>query len=329
MPNSSTKKSPTGPWQDALLQSYHSALTLMEGALRDCPDELWEASMWQVPRPETWVPLPGPDGTVNEDPEFQERLLQGGSAVWNVAYHALWHLDYDISGGFTQWRPPEPFGAQDGGRVVTRTFTKAELMEYVRWSRRRAQQVFGAITDEEAATPLPGTHRYRGQSYASLLASIPRHVTEHASQIRQFITAAGVKPDALGDPHAGARFLRAAVIGASDEEITEWAQHFGGFRVLLGVVFDALASRVRPGSSDVNVAFIHGDNTGFVFRIVDGKGKVSKRVAKNAPAIFRSSPVDFLRLIVGDLDYEEALASGQIVIDGDESRVKNLLSRVR
>ena len=53
-----------------------------------------------LPPPPDGQLLRSPDGTVDPDPQVQERLRQGGSAIWNVAYHALWHLDYDIGGGF-------------------------------------------------------------------------------------------------------------------------------------------------------------------------------------------------------------------------------------
>ncbi len=51
------------------------------------------------------------------------------------------------------------------------------------------------MTDEQAATPLPPAHRYRGQPHAWIITGLVGHTTEHASQIRQFITAAGIAPD--------------------------------------------------------------------------------------------------------------------------------------
>ena len=54
------------------------------------------------------------------------------------------------------------------------------------------------MTDEKAARPLPQAHRYRGQPHAWLITDIMRHTTEHGSQIRQFITGAGVGADHVG-----------------------------------------------------------------------------------------------------------------------------------
>ncbi|MGH9196614.1 MAG: DinB family protein [Acidimicrobiia bacterium] len=179
-------------WIESLEHRYENTLQRMESALRDCPDELWEASMWKVPPlPPGKGPLPGPDGKVNDDPEVQERLLQGASAVWAIAFHALWFVDYDLAGGFVEWEPPAPFGKNDQAAfVVTRTWTRSELLDYVGYCKKRAQQTLGALAEEQAATPLPSTHRYAGRPFSWLLIGILLHLTEHASQIRQFITSA-------------------------------------------------------------------------------------------------------------------------------------------
>lgn len=326
MPKSTGQRKAKRPWQDAMLATYEDALSFMEDALRDCPDELWESSMWTVPRPEPWEPLPSPDGTVNNDAEFQERLLQGGSAIWNVAYHALWHLDYDISGGFGSWAPPEPFGNQDGGRVVTRVFTRDELIGYVAWCRRRARETFDTLTDAAAAKAIPAEHRYRGRSYAWLLAGIPRHVTEHAAQIRQFITAAGVTPGASRTSGGHFEVLRAAVTDATDAEIATWAGHFGGIDGVLGMVFETWERLVREDAEDSDVAFVFQDAPSFRFRISGGAGKMSQDDVSDAPATFRSSGADFLRLITGQLAFADAFRTGRVTLEGDEGHLERMFT---
>jgi hypothetical protein len=159
----------------SLAGNFESALRLMEAALADCPDELWHTDLWPV------------DGT-------KSRLPQGGlhaSATWFLGYHALTCLDYDLGGDFERWMPPAPFDEHTYG-FPNRAFTRSELLEYVEWCRRRAQQSCEALTDDMAFLPLPGTHRYAGIPYGQLVASIPLHVVEHASQIRQFLTGSGV-----------------------------------------------------------------------------------------------------------------------------------------
>ncbi len=54
------------------------------------------------------------------------------------------------------------------------------------------RRTLDSLTEERAARPLPGAHRYHGTPYGVIVGSMPLHVLEHASQIRQFLTAAGI-----------------------------------------------------------------------------------------------------------------------------------------
>ncbi len=72
-------------------------------------------------------------------------------------------------------------------------FNKAELLGYVGYCRAKVRQTLDALTDEKAAQPLPSAHRYHGMQFGVIVGGMPLHVVEHASQIRQFLTTAGVK----------------------------------------------------------------------------------------------------------------------------------------
>jgi hypothetical protein len=159
----------------SVARNFENALRLMEAALTDCPDELWETDLWPV------------DGTTR-------RLPQGGvhgSATWFLGYHALTCLDYDLGGDFEPWVPPAPFD-ENTYSFPNRVFTRAELLGYVDWCRLRAQQGCEVLTDDLALRRLPATHRYAGTPYGEIIGAIPLHVVEHASQVRQFLTSSGV-----------------------------------------------------------------------------------------------------------------------------------------
>jgi hypothetical protein len=83
-------------------------------------------------------------------------------------------------------------------------FTRSELLGWIDWSRIRVHQTLDALTDEMALRPLPHTHRYAGTLFGVIVGSLPLHTLEHATQIRQFLTAAGVKPKPRDDPRARA-----------------------------------------------------------------------------------------------------------------------------
>lgn len=160
-----------------MASNFEDALRLMEAALTDCPDELWEADLW----PDEAPTRPGPHGGLD------------GSAPWFLGYHALSCLDYDLSGDFEPWEPPPPFD-ENVWSWPARVFTRGELLGYIDWCRGRVRQTLDALTEDAAARPLPSTHRYQGRLFGVLVGGLPLHVVEHASQIRQFLTAAGLKP---------------------------------------------------------------------------------------------------------------------------------------
>ena len=69
-------------------------------------------------------------------------------------------------------------------------WSRADLLGHTDYCRQRVVDALDALTDERVATPIGR----RGQLYAGRLIDKLGHVIEHASQIRQFITAAGVAP---------------------------------------------------------------------------------------------------------------------------------------
>jgi hypothetical protein len=66
------------------------------------------------------------------------------------------------------------------------------FLGYVDHCRGRVRHVLGTLTEDAAARPVPSAHRHHGVQYGLLVGSLPLHVVEHAAQIRQFLTAAGV-----------------------------------------------------------------------------------------------------------------------------------------
>ena len=97
-----------------------------------------------------------------------------------------------LSAEFEPWQPPQPFD-ENTYAFPNRMFTKAELLGYIDYCGGRVRRTLDALTEDAAARPLPGAHRYHGMLYGVIVGRMPLHVLEHASQIRQFLTAAGVK----------------------------------------------------------------------------------------------------------------------------------------
>lgn len=183
-----------------MARNFEDALRLMETALSGCADELWEASMWQVPAPEPDRQFLGPDWNPVTDPaqrsELVQRWVQRWSTPWSVAWHALEVLDYDLNGESGPWAPPPPFTGHPHWRdlpSLSAAWSRSELLGYVDYCRARARATLDALTEDVAARPLPGSHRYHDTPFGVLVGSLPLHVVEHAAQIRQFLAASGVQ----------------------------------------------------------------------------------------------------------------------------------------
>ena len=188
-------------WVDALIRNIEQALDLLTAAVRDCTDELWEAPMWDVAAPGSddeffdadWQPITDPA----QRRALGERWVERRSTPWSVAWHALECLDYDLSGDFGPWMPPPPFAGHPHFRDLPSlpvAWSRDEIVAYIDYCRGRVRDTLTGMTEETAATPLPSSHRYGGQPYAWIITSFVGHTTEHASQIRQFITSGGITP---------------------------------------------------------------------------------------------------------------------------------------
>ncbi len=184
-------------WVGSLGRNFEASLGGLATAVRDCPDELWEASMWPVVAPGPDVHFVGADWKRITDTAQRDALVQRWverrSTPWSVAWHALEVCDYDLSAELGQWAPPPPFAGHPHWRdlpSLPAAWSRSDILGYIDHCRERARDTLANMTDEKAATPMPAAHRYVGQPYAWVLAAIPLHTTEHAAQIGQFITRA-------------------------------------------------------------------------------------------------------------------------------------------
>jgi len=189
-------------WVESLGRNFQQALDLLATAVRDCTDELWGTSMWEVSAPDPDRQFLDSDWNPVTDPAQRralvQRWVQRWSTPWSVGWHALEVLDYDLNGESGPWAPPPPFVGHPHWRdlpSLPAAWSRSEMLGYIDYCRQQVRDTLAGMTDEKAATPLPPAHRRRGQPHAWIITGLVGHTTEHASQIRQFITAAGIAPD--------------------------------------------------------------------------------------------------------------------------------------
>jgi hypothetical protein len=182
-------------WVESLGRSFEQALDLLAAAVRDCTDELWESPMWPVAPLQPDHQFLGPDWQpitdVAQRNVLAQRWVERRSTPWSIAWHALEGFDYDLNGEFGPWAPPPPFTGHPHWRDLPNlpaAWSRSETLGYAEYCREQVRNALAAMSDEQAARPLPQAHRYCGQPHAWIITGIVTHTTEHAAQIRQFIT---------------------------------------------------------------------------------------------------------------------------------------------
>lgn len=181
-------------WGASVRRSLDEALELLAAVVRECPERLWSEPMWRVVPSDIVGETRDVDGRLVTDPVRRDALVQRWSTPWSVAWHALEVLDYDLAGGVDAWEPPQPFSGNPHWQTFTSLpapWSPSEIGKYVEYCRQRIGDTLADVSEAEAATPLPPTHRYAGSPYASIVTSLIGHTTAHATQIRQFVTASG------------------------------------------------------------------------------------------------------------------------------------------
>lgn len=148
-------------------RQFGAAIDMLEQALRECPDELWEKQLWPD-QPDQWV-------------------ARGFSSFWYLGYHTLFWLDLYLTGAEEGFSPPEPFDLveMEDNETLPRAYTRAELLGYLELCRQRCRETLLSLTTEEA-------HRlcrfpWGELTFAELQLYNLRHVQEHASHLTMYL----------------------------------------------------------------------------------------------------------------------------------------------
>jgi hypothetical protein len=150
-----------------LWRQFGPAIDMLRDALRDCPDELWEARLWED-QPDQWVAV-------------------GFSKFWYLGYHTLFWLDLYLTGAEEGFAPPAPFDLVEmaANEVLPRTYTRTELLGYLEYCRGRCQETIGAMSPEQAYRMC--RFAWGEVPFAELQLYNLRHVQEHAAQLGMFL----------------------------------------------------------------------------------------------------------------------------------------------
>lgn len=187
---------------ETLVQEFDEAIDQLEAGLRECPDDLWEASLWEVKRTDAWI-WPAND---QPEPGRTDASIQVFSAIWMVAYHCLFYLDFYMTTDMGSFQTPEfirggveedPINEFGTAKFPDGVYPRELLIKYLDHGRAQARDVISSLTDEELAKRCPPHHPHAGKTLAELLQVNLAHIREHGGQIRDFI--AGRAPAAAMD----------------------------------------------------------------------------------------------------------------------------------
>ena len=148
-------------WKTIIWRQFGAAIDMLENAICACPDEVWSDPS---KRPE-WV-------------------SKGVPGYWYVAYHAIFFLDFDLSGSEKGFMPPAPFTLDEldpAGLLPERPYTKDELLTYLAHGRAKCRAFIEALTEDDAR--MRCVFERRDMSVAELLLHSMRHVQHHTAQL--------------------------------------------------------------------------------------------------------------------------------------------------
>jgi hypothetical protein len=140
---------------------FGAAIDMLERAIRACPDELW--------------------GDRTQKPEF-----------WYTAFHALFFLDYYLTGTMDGYIPPSPFTLDElseEGLLPDRVYTKDELLSFLERGRGTLRSVL--VENVETMLTERCAFDWLDLSVAELLLYNMRHVQHHAAQLNTLLRQHG------------------------------------------------------------------------------------------------------------------------------------------
>lgn len=152
---------------EMLRRQFEAAIDMFGDALVNCPDDLWEAQLWED-QPNQWV-------------------AQGFSKFWYLCYHTLFWLDLYLTGAEEGFLPPAPFDLveMEPNETLPRTYSRQELLGYLEYCRQKCRETVGGMTQEQANRICQ--FAWGELPFAELQLYNLRHVQEHAAQLQLFL----------------------------------------------------------------------------------------------------------------------------------------------
>ncbi len=147
-------------YKEILSQQVCASVDTLKNAIEHCPEDLWD----------------------------------NGNNFWYLAYHTLFFLDYYTEEEPTKYHPPAPFTMSEmnpEGEMPDRTYTKAELLNFLAQIRNKIRGKILSLTETSAFQPVI-TYNKEYPVLEILLFNM-RHVQHHSAQLNLLIRQHGAE----------------------------------------------------------------------------------------------------------------------------------------
>ncbi|MEI7844181.1 MAG: DinB family protein [Chloroflexota bacterium] len=151
--------------QKGFWHQFGAAIDMLDNALLACPEEFWEASLWN-------------------DPEMGPKF----SKFWYVAYHTLFWLDLYLTGFVENFMPPSPFSLDEldpSGLLPERVYSHLELRNFLSFCRNKCFKIIISLSEERSKELCK--FPWGELSFFELLLDNMRHIQEHGAQLNMFL----------------------------------------------------------------------------------------------------------------------------------------------
>lgn len=136
--------------KEILWRQFGASIDMLQNAIEFCPESLWDTEQ------------------------------QFG---YN-AYHCTFFLDYYLTLNPTAFTPPEPFSLSEfEDRLPERIYTKAEVLDYLQFCRKKCKNLIGSMTNEIYNSDWENESKTMKYNVIEILLYNMRHVQHHTAQL--------------------------------------------------------------------------------------------------------------------------------------------------
>lgn len=136
--------------KETIWRQFGASIDMLENAIVLCPAEFWDTE----------------------------------KKFWHITYHCLFWLDYYLTPEPDKFSPPSPYTLSEfdpSGAMPDRTYSKEELLSYLRYSRKKCYDLVSGMTDEMANSRW--INEYKNYSVFEIILYNMRHVQHHTAQL--------------------------------------------------------------------------------------------------------------------------------------------------